>query len=64
MSEINSPYYLSSIPNEDDESFMNDFETIVLKSRQNIIVNYPTNIKNYITKKYGQIYNYIYILLR
>jgi hypothetical protein len=58
----NFPYISNSNQYENDESFMYDFETTVLRSRQNIIVHNFYDIKDFIIKKFGVIYNYIHII--
>lgn len=58
----NMSYYSYVVPNENEESFLNDFETIVLKLRRNIILYDFVNVKGFIFKEFGPIYNYIHII--
>jgi hypothetical protein len=56
------PYYSISIPHENDESFIADFETIVLRLRRNIMIVDFFNIRNFVYKEYGPLYNHINII--
>jgi len=62
MTETELPYFSKSIPHENDESFMADFEIIVLKLRRNIMILDFLNIKEFVNEKFGPLYNYIHII--
>lgn len=61
MNSVRSSYPLSQL-GEIDNSFICDFESIVFKLRQNIIVYDITDIKGFISKEFVQQYNYIHII--
>ena len=50
MLETGLQYYSKSIPHENVESFITDFETIVLRLRRNIIIVDFFNIRNFVYK--------------
>jgi len=58
----NLPYYSKSIPHDNEESFMTDFETIVLKLRRNIMLLDFFDVKHLIYMKFGRTYNHIHII--
>lgn len=62
MSESGLQYYSKSIPHDNVESFITDFETIVLRLRRNIMIIDFLNIKEFVYQKYGPLYNHIHII--